>query len=93
MSAYEANLKKFSIREGRTALRVFSNTRWTARADNLATTLNSLPALIATLEELKSSDAACEGLLIRIGTFEFLLKVLILKEECFDRSRHASEYL
>ncbi|XP_063590423.1 zinc finger MYM-type protein 1-like [Penaeus indicus] len=92
MAVYEENLKKFSVKEGRTALRAFSDTRWTARADNLAATVNTLPALIATLEELKSSDAACEGLLIRIGTFEFLLKVLILKE-CFDRSRYASEYL
>ena len=92
MAVYEENLKKFSVKEGRTALRAFSDTRWTARADNLAATVNTLPALIATLEELKSSDAACEGLLIRIGSLEFLLKVLILKE-CFDRSRYASEYL
>ncbi len=92
MAFYEENIKKCSIQEGRIALRAFSDTRWTARVDNLTATVNTLPALIATLEELKSSDASCEVLLIRIGTYEFILKVLILKE-CFDRSRYASEYL
>ena len=71
-SVYEANLKRFSIKDGSTALRGFSDTRWAARANNLGATLNTLPALIATLKELKSSDATCEGLLVRIGSFEFL---------------------
>lgn len=91
-AVYVANLKRFSIKDGRTALRAFSDTRWTGRANNLDTTLNTLPALIATLRELQSNDATCEGLLVRIGSFEFLLQLLILKE-CFEFSRYSSEYL
>ena len=91
-AVYEANLKRFSIKDGSTALCAFSDTRWTARANNLDATLNILPALIATLKELKSSDATCEGLLVRIGSFEFLLQLLIVKE-CFEFSRYSSEYL
>ena len=85
-TVYEDNLKKFSVQEGKTALRAFSDTRWTARADYLAPIVSSLPALFATLQELRSIDKACEGPFIRIGTLDFLLKVLILKE-CFNRSR------
>ena len=91
-AVYEANLNRFSINNGRTALHAFSDTRWTAKADNLAATINVLPALIATLKELQSSDTTCEGLLVRIGSFEFLLQLLILKE-CFELSKYLSEYL
>lgn len=91
-AVYERKLELFSIKDGRTALRAFSDTRWTAKADNLNATINTLPALIATLEELKSSDATCEGLLNKISSFEFLLQLLILKE-FFEFSRYASEYL
>ena len=62
MAVCEENFKKFSVKEGRTVFCVFSETRWTTRADNLTTTVNNLPALIATLKELKSSEATCEGI-------------------------------
>ena len=78
------------MKDGSTALCAFSDTRWTTKANNLDATLNTLPALIATLKELKSSDATCEGLLVRIGSFEFLLELLILKE-CFEFSRGSSK--
>ena len=91
-AVYEANLNRLSINSGRTALHAFSDTRWTGKADNLAATINTLPALIATLKDLQSNDTTCEGLLVRIGSFEFLLQVLILKE-CFELSRYLSEYL
>ena len=91
-AVYEAKLEMFGIKEGRTALRSLSDTRWTARTDNLSATLNVLPALAATLKELEASDNTCAGLLISISSFEFLLKVVIL-QECFQISRVASEYL
>ena len=91
-AVYEANLKLFSVKDGRTVLRAFSDTRWTARANNLDATLNIFPALITTLRELQSNDATCEGLLVRIGPFEFLLQLLILKE-FFEFSRFSSENL
>ena len=81
MVFYGENLKKFSIQEGTTTLGEFSDTLWTARTENPAVTANTLPALVATLEELKASDAACEWLLISISILEFLLKVLVLKED------------
>ena len=49
-AVYEANLKRFSIKDGSNAFRAFSDTRWTARANNVDATLNTLPALIATLK-------------------------------------------
>ncbi len=89
---FEEKLKLFSIKDGRTALRAFSDTCWMTKENNLAAVINTLPALISTLKELQSSDATCEGLLVRIGSFEFLLQLLILKE-CFELSRYSSEYL
>ena len=91
-AVYEANLNRFSINNGRTALHALSDARWTAKVDNLAATINVLPALIATLKELQPSDTTCEGVLVRIGSFEFLLQLLILKE-CFELSKYLSEYL
>ena len=91
-AVYEANLKLFFVKEGRTVLRAFSDTRWTARANSLDTILNIFPALIVTLRKLQSKDATCEGLLVRIGPFEFLLQLLILKE-FFEFSRYSSENL
>ena len=91
-AVFEEKLKLFSIKDGRTALRAFSDTRWTAKENNLAAVINTLPALISTLKDLQSSDATCEGPLVRIGSFEFLLQLLILKE-CFELSRYSSEYL
>ena len=51
---------------------------------DLGAKLNTLPALIVTLKELKSSDATCEGLLVRIGCFEFLQLQLLILKECFE---------
>lgn len=47
---------------------------------------------MATVQELKGVDSACLGLLKRINSFQFLLKLVILKE-CFMLKRYASEYL
>ena len=51
-----------------------------------------MPALVASLEELKLSDVTCEGLLNIITSFDFLLKLLIGKE-CFEFLTYASGYL
>ena len=86
---FEKWLKKFSINEGRRALRSVSDTRWTARVDNLSAAANTLLALIAALTELEPKEAACAGLLTQLNSFEFVLKLMILKE-VFEIS---SEYL
>ena len=91
-AVFEKWLKEFSINEGRRALRSVSDTRWTARVDNLSATANTLQALIAALRELKPKGAACAGLLTQLNFFEFVLKLMILKE-VFEISKYASEYL
>ncbi|CAB4028101.1 zinc finger MYM-type 1-like [Paramuricea clavata] len=45
-AVYERKLELFSIKDGRTALRAFSDTRWTAKEDNLNATINTLPCSI-----------------------------------------------
>ncbi|CAM1298254.1 Uncharacterised protein r2_g787 [Pycnogonum litorale] len=89
---YRSFLERFEISEGRMVLRSVSDTRWTAREDNLAATYNALKAIVATVQELKGEDSACAGLLKRINNFKFVLKITILKE-CFLLARYASEYL
>ena len=91
-TVFEKWLKEFSINEGRRALRSVSDTRWTARVDNLSATANILEALIAALRELEPKEAACAGLLTQLNSFEFVLKLMILKE-VFEISKYASEYL
>eukprot|EP00794_Sanderia_malayensis_P015569 gene15569-17145_t len=91
-AVFEKWLKEFSINEGRKALRSVSDTRWTARVDNLSATANTLQALIAALRELEPKEAACAGLLTQLNSFEFVLKLMILKE-VFEISKYASEYL
>ena len=91
-AVFEKMLKEFAISEGRTALRSVSDTRWTARVDNLSATANTLQALIAALTELEPKEAACAGLLTQVNSFEFVLKLLVLKE-VFELSKYASEYL
>ena len=59
---FEKMLKEFAISEGRTALRSVSDTRWTARVDNLSATANTLQALIAALTGLKPKETTCAGL-------------------------------
>jgi len=92
INVYESKLKAAGVVKGRTALLSFSDTRWTARVDNLSALLNSLPAILATLEELASEESTCRGLLTQIGSFEFLVKCIVLKS-AFERSRYASDYL
>ena len=91
-AVFEKMLKEFAISEGRTALRSVSDTRWTARVDNLSATANTLQALIAALKELEPKEAACAGLLTQVNSFEFVLKLIVLKE-VFELSKYASEYL
>jgi len=92
INVYESKLKAAGVVKGRTALLSFSDTRWTARVDNLSALLNSLPAILATLEELASEESTCRGLLTQIGSFAFLVKCIVLKS-AFERSRYASDYL
>ena len=89
---YKSYLKTYKIIEGRTALRSVSDTHWTAREDNLAATHNALQAIMVTVQELKGGDSACLGLLKRINSFQFVLKLVILKD-VFMLTRYASEYL
>ena len=91
-AVYERKLELFSIKDGRATLSAFSDTRRTVQAESLNGTINTLPALIASLEELKLFDITCEGLLNIITSFDFLLKLLILRE-CFEFLRYASGYL
>ena len=91
-AVFEKWLKEFSRNEGRRALRSLSDTRWTARVDNLSGTANTLQALIAALRELEPKEAACAGLLTQLNSFEFVLKLMILKE-VFEISKYASEYI
>ena len=89
---YKSYLKTYKIIEGRTALRSVSDTRWTAREDNLAATHNALQAIMATVQELKGGDSGCLGLLKRINSFQFVLNLVILND-VFMLTRYASEYL
>ena len=91
-AVFEKMQKEFAISEGRTALRSVSDTHWTARVDNLSATANTLQAFIAALTELEPKEAACAGLLTQVNSFEFVLKLLVLKE-VFELSKYASEYL
>lgn len=92
-AAYEKMLQAKSITKGKTALHSFSDTRWTARSDNLETVVNTMPALLAMLKEMSDEgDSAAEGLLIRMQKFKFVLGCQILRK-FFLLSRSISEYL
>lgn len=90
---YEDHLKANGITSGKTALHSFSDTRWTARSDNLDVVMNVYPALLSMLtEQSEQNDNVATGLLVRMMPFRFVATCLILKK-CFSLSRYASEYL
>lgn len=89
---YEKYLKECGIKTGRTKLSSQSETRWTARVDNLNCFINAYPALYKTLDEFKYTDSVCNGILITISSLEFVLKVLVL-QRIFSLTKYASDYL
>jgi hypothetical protein len=91
---YENHLKANDITSGKTALHSFSDTRWTARTDNLKVVINVYPALLSMFKEQaeQNNDSVAIGLLARLTPFRFLAACIVL-EKCFSLSTHASEYL
>ena len=64
---YENHLKAKGITSGKIALHSFSDTRWSARSDNLEVVLNVYPALLAMLKELSEQHInVATGLLVRL---------------------------
>ena len=92
-AVYERKLQLKGIAKGKVALHSFSDTRWTARSDNLETIVNAMPAILEMLKEMSDEgDSAAEGLLVRMKKFKFVLGCHILLK-CFSLSRSISEYL
>ena len=91
---YEDHLKANGITSGKTAMHSFSDTRWTARTDNLEVVINVYPALLSMFKEQseQNNDGVATGLFVRLTPFRFLAACLML-EKCFSLSTHASEYL
>ncbi|XP_028416041.1 uncharacterized protein LOC114539612 [Dendronephthya gigantea] len=91
---YENHLKANGITSGKTALHSFSDTRWTARTDNLEVVMNVYPALLSMFKEEseQNNDSVATGLLVRLIPFRFVAACQILVK-CFSLSTHASEYL
>ena len=92
-NVYEDHLKEKNITSGKLALHSFSDTRWSARSDNLEVVMNVYPALLSMFKELSEQNInVATGLLVRLRQFKFVAACLILKK-CFSLSRYASEYL
>ena len=92
-AVYESDLPAKGITNGKTSLHAYSDTRWTARSDNLEVVLNVFRTLLSMIEEQSNTgDNVATGLLVRLTTFRFMASCIVLKE-CFSISRSASEYL
>ena len=90
---YEDHLKARGITSGKVALHALSDTRWSARSDNLDVVINAYPALLSMFKELSEQNiAVATGLLVRLKQFSFVAACLIL-QQCFSLSQYASEYL
>ena len=71
---YEEKLQVHGISKGKQALHSLSDTRWTARSDNLEVVVNALPATISMLEEMsEEGESAADGLLVRMQKFKFIV--------------------
>ena len=90
---YNEHVKQQQITFGKTALHALSDTKWTARSDNLDTIMNVYPALLSMFQQMShGGNGTATGLLLRIKLFNFVTACLVL-QKCFSLSRHASEYL
>ena len=90
---YKEHVKKQDISSGKTALHSLSDTRWTARSDNLDVIISVYPALLSMFKQMSNEgNGTAAGLLFRIKQFDFVSACLVL-QKCFSLSRHASEYL
>lgn len=76
---------------GKQLLQMLSNTRWSARADNLEVIVNCYPAIVAALTLLKK-DPEANGLLYTLQTFQFIFGVTVL-HTVLKYCKSASEYL
>ena len=96
---YNEHVKQQQITSGKTTLHALSDTRWTARSDNLDTIMNVYPALLSMFQQMShGGNGTATGLLLRIKQFNFVTAYLAFKnalvlQKCFSLSRHASEYL
>ena len=74
-------------------MHTLSDTRWTARSDNLKVVFNTLPAIISMLETMsEEGESAADRLLVRMQKLRFIASCNVLKK-CFALSRSVSEYL
>ena len=90
-AVYESDLPAKDITNGKKSLHAYSDTRWTARSDNLEVVLDVFPTLLSMMEEQSNTgDNVATGLLVRLTTFRFMASCIVLKE-CFSSSRSASE--
>ena len=90
---YEEKLQVHGISKGKIALHILSDTRWTARSDNLEVAFNTSPAIISMLETMsEEGESAADGLLVRMQKLRFIASCIVLKK-CFALSRSVSEYL
>ena len=70
---YEEKLQVHDISQGKIALHTFSDTRWTARSDNLDVVFNTLPAIISMLKTMsEEGESAADGLLVRMQKLKFI---------------------
>jgi len=76
---------------GKKVLQTLSNTRWSARADNLEIACNCLPAIIIALQEFKSEPEAV-GLLHIFTKFDFVFAIHVLCS-LLNYCKHVSDYL
>ena len=90
---YEEKLQVHGISQGKIAFHTLSDTRWTARSDNLDVVFNTLPAIISMLKTMsEEGESAADGLLVRMQKLKFIASCIVLKN-CFALSRSVSEYL
>lgn len=90
---YDEKLLVHGVLKGKIALHTLSDTRWTARSDNLEVVVNTLPALISMLKAMsEEGESAVDGLLVRIRKLKFIASCIMLKK-CFALSRSVSDYL
>ena len=90
---YEEKLQVHDISQGKIALHTFSDTRWTARSDNLDVVLNTFPAIISMFKTMsEEGESAADGLLVHMQKLKFVASSIVLKN-CFGLSRSVSEYL
>jgi hypothetical protein len=76
---------------GKKILQTLSNTRWSARVDNLETVCNCLPAIAAALQEFQPEPEAV-GLLDAVQKFTFVFCINVLNM-LLQYCKSASDYL